>query len=350
MPGAASCAWSAPGNANPALAVRIALRNVRLSVAACSGFITLFDANLALRDMGRLIDLLMQTQLTDQQMFAPASFNGWAEVRPGLVPRHRISHVVFDFDGTLSWLRHGWPEIMAGLFREHVPLIPGESEEALHELLLRELLALNGKPSIHQMERCAEMAKERGGHSPVAEELLREYHRRLDAAIEERTQVIRNHPNRRDDFVVHGARHVLDALQARRMPLFILSGTEQSRVRQEADLLDLTRYFGEHIYGSMPGPESFSKRNVMLRLMLDERAEGSDWLAFGDGPVEIRLAKEMRALAVGVASDENRNGSGQPDKLKLAQLREAGADVLVPDYRDVTALFHHLLGGPSQFL
>jgi beta-phosphoglucomutase-like phosphatase (HAD superfamily) len=231
-----------------------------------------------------------------------------------------------------------------------VRLLPGESEEVLYEILLRELLALNGKPSIHQMERCAELARERGGDSPSPEELLKEYHRRLDAAIDERTQVIRSDPNRRDDFVVHGARQLLDALQARRLRLFILSGTEQSRVRQEADLLDLTRYFGEHIYGSTPGPESFSKRNVMSRLMLDDGAEGSDWVAFGDGPVEIRLAKEVGALAVGVASDENQNGSGQPDKLKLAQLREAGADVLVPDYRDASALFHHLLGGPGQFL
>ena len=84
--------------------------------------------------------------------------------------------------------------------------------------------------------------------------------------------------------------------------------------------------------------------------MLGERAEGKDWLSFGDGPVEIRLAKEVGALAVGIASDENQNGSGQPDKLKLSQLREAGADVLVPDYRDASALFHHLLGTPGQFL
>jgi phosphoglycolate phosphatase-like HAD superfamily hydrolase len=283
-------------------------------------------------------------------MFAAASFNAWSEVRPGLVPRHRISHVVFDFDGTLSWLRHGWPEIMARLFREHVQPIAGESEDALQELLLREILALNGKPSIHQMERCVELARERGGDSPAPEALLKEYHRRLEQAIEERTQVIQSNPSRRDDFVVHGARKVLESLQARRLQLFILSGTEENRVRQEAELLDLTRYFGKHIYGSTPGPKSFSKQSVMKRLMVRERAEGRDWLAFGDGPVEIRLAKEVGALAVGVASDENQNGSGQPDKLKLAQLREAGADILVPDYQDAPALFHHLLGGPGQFL
>jgi beta-phosphoglucomutase-like phosphatase (HAD superfamily) len=200
------------------------------------------------------------------------------------------------------------------------------------------------------MERCVELARERGGNPPAPELLLKEYHRRLEVAIEERTQIIRADPSRRDDFVVHGARQVLETLQARRLQLFILSGTEESRVRQEADLLDLTRYFREHIYGSTPGSKSFGKRTVMKRLIVREGAAGRDWLAFGDGPVEIRLAKELGALAIGVASDENQNGSGKPDPLKLAQLRKAGADLLVPDYRDAPALFHHLLGGPGQFL
>lgn len=277
-------------------------------------------------------------------MFAAASFNGWAEVRPGLAPRHRISHVVFDFDGTLSWLRHGWPEIMAGLFREHVQPVPGESEEALHELLLRELLALNGKPSIHQMERGAELARERGGKPPASELLLHEYQRRLERAIRERTLALRNGSRITDDFIVHGARSILDALQGRGLHLSILSGTEEPRVREEAELLGLNQYFGEHIYGAAPGPTQFSKRAVMTRLMQQERLEGEHLLALGDGPVEIRLAKELGGLAVGIASDENQNGSGKPDALKLNQLREAGADILVPDYRDTPALLHHLFG------
>lgn len=283
-------------------------------------------------------------------MFAATLFKGWVEVRPGLTPRDRISHVVFDFDGTLSWLRHGWPEIMARLFREYVRPAGGESEEALHEMLLRELLALNGKPSIHQMERCAELAHERGGSTPGPDLLLQDYRRRLEGAIQERTLAIRNGRQTRDDFVVHGARSFLEMLQDRGLRLSILSGTEEPRVREEAELLGLTDYFGEHIYGATAGPTQFSKQSVMTRLMRQERFDGEHLLALGDGPVEIVLAKELGGLAVGIASDENENGSGRPDELKLAQLREAGADVLVPDYRDAPALLHHLLGGPGQFL
>ena len=33
----------------------------------------------------------------------------------------KVTHVVFDFDGTLSWLRHGWPELMLEVFEENMP-------------------------------------------------------------------------------------------------------------------------------------------------------------------------------------------------------------------------------------
>ena len=35
-------------------------------------------------------------------MFSVAPFSGLAEFRPGFSPRPQISHVVFDFDGTLT--------------------------------------------------------------------------------------------------------------------------------------------------------------------------------------------------------------------------------------------------------
>src|SRR5579859_6953475 len=110
-------------------------------------------------------------------MRSSRSYSGLIEFSAAFSPRPNISHVVFDFDGTLSWLRHGWPGMMAQLFREKVPLLPGESEGALRELLLYDLLALNGKSSIHQMERCAERARERGGQAVDPEKMLAEYQR-----------------------------------------------------------------------------------------------------------------------------------------------------------------------------
>src|SRR4051812_6233328 len=86
-----------------------------------------------------------------------------------LQPRPGISHVVFDFDGTLSWLRHGWPEFMCDVFCEQIK--PGEAESAsdLRSMLLGEIVALNGQPSIYQCQRFVDILAARGGPRLEAE-------------------------------------------------------------------------------------------------------------------------------------------------------------------------------------
>lgn len=259
-------------------------------------------------------------------------------------PRPEISHVVFDFDGTLSWLRHGWPEMMCDLLLEHIPLQGGESRQALAQSLLEEILSLNGKPSIIQMQSCVRRAEQRGHFKPDTERLLVEYHQRLEQIIQERTNLIRESTARRDDFIVHGGRAFVESLRARRLVLIILSGTPEPQVKQEAELLDLTRYFNRHIYGGTPDLAQSSKRAVIDRLLREEGISGEHLLAFGDGPGEIALTKAAGGLAVGVASDEDRNGSGQMHPVKHQQLSNAGADVLIPDYRQPDALLECLLG------
>jgi phosphoglycolate phosphatase-like HAD superfamily hydrolase len=276
-------------------------------------------------------------------MRSVASFSGWVEIRPGFTPRPQISHVVFDFDGTLSWLRHGWPGIMCDLFESYWPAREGEPREDVSELLLDEILSLNGKASIHQMIRCAELVRERGGEAPEPEALLWEYQRRLDLVILERTELIRGAQAQRDDFVVWGARGFVERLQERGLTLIILSGTIEARVKEEAALLDLARYFGEHVYGGTADAAQSSKRAVMSRLLGEEQITGEHLVAFGDGPVEIQVAKELGGLAVAVASDEGQNGSGKVDLHKYKQLAAAGADIVIPDYRDGDALLERLI-------
>ena len=45
-----------------------------------------------------------------------SSFHGVVEFSPGFAPRPQISHVLFDFDGTLSLIREGWPDVMVPMF------------------------------------------------------------------------------------------------------------------------------------------------------------------------------------------------------------------------------------------
>jgi phosphoglycolate phosphatase len=276
-------------------------------------------------------------------MFSPASFTGPIEFSSGFAPRREISHVIFDFDGTLSWLRHGWPEIMCRLFREHYPGRSGEPEETIHELLLAEILALNGRQTIYQMERFVEMARERGATVPPPAELLWEYERRLDEVIEQRSALILRGEAGPDEFVVQAARACLEDLQRRGLKLAILSGTIEHRVKQEAELLDLARYFGPHIYGGTADHTQFSKRMVIERLLREEGIHGGQLLSFGDGPVEIVETKRVGGLAIAVASDEEHNGSGSMNPYKRQQLLAAGADVVIPDYQDAPTLLELIL-------
>src|SRR5438477_8374612 len=100
-----------------------------------------------------------------------------------------ISHVIFDFDGTLSWLRSGWPDVMSGLFMEFLPDEKKSSLE-IRQTLRREILALNGKPSIHQMQRFIELAPQFRASSPDAESLLKLYLDRLGAAVQSRMDLL----------------------------------------------------------------------------------------------------------------------------------------------------------------
>lgn len=200
--------------------------------------------------------------------------------------------------------------------------------------LRREILALNGKPSIYQVRRFAVMAEQFNANPPAAEPLLQLYVTRLDAVLRDRVDAIEQHNISPDTYVIAGARALLEELHQRSLKLFILSGTAEPDVRRETELLQLKPFFGERIHGSTPGQE-FSKKDVIDRILAAEGITGSQLLSFGDGPVEIEFTKAVGGRAIGVASDEEKNGSGVIDPDKREHLLRAGADAIIPDYRNL---------------
>src|SRR2546426_590008 len=143
------------------------------------------------------------------------SFHGVVEFSPGFASRPALSHVLFDFDGTLSLIREGWPEVMVPMFVEKLPPLPDETEEQRRQLSQDDIMRLNGKQTIYQMIQLAERIKERGGSPEDPLCYKHEYLRRLDARTRSRTEGIRRGALRRDDFLVHAARPLLEMLQRR---------------------------------------------------------------------------------------------------------------------------------------
>ncbi|HEY2951522.1 MAG TPA: HAD family hydrolase, partial [Verrucomicrobiae bacterium] len=199
------------------------------------------------------------------------SFSGLVEFVAGFAPRPALSHVLLDFDGTLSLIRQGWPDVMVPMFVEMLPRRPGETDAQVQQLMLDDIMRLNGKQTIYQMIQLAERIQERGGRPKEPLWYKREYLRRLEERIRSRTEGLRRGALRPDDVLVHGARAILENLRRRGLPLYLASGTDEVFVKQEAALLDLTRYFGQHIYGAQDDFKQFSKKIVIDRILRENK-------------------------------------------------------------------------------
>ena len=271
-------------------------------------------------------------------------FTGQVILRPTFAPRPGISHVLFDFDGTLSLIRQGWPEVMVPMFTEVLPAVPGETEADRGRLAFEDIMRLNGKQTIYQMMQLAARIRERGGEAKEPLWYKHEYLRRLDLRIKDRIDGLRQGTIPADDLLVHGARRLLENLKDRGLPVYLASGTDEIFVKQEAELLGLTPYFGRRIYGAQDDFKTFSKKLVIARIIRENGIRGEQLLSFGDGYVEIENTREAGGLAVAVASDEANNGSGRMDEWKRERLSGVGADVVIPDFRDAAPLLELILG------
>jgi phosphoglycolate phosphatase-like HAD superfamily hydrolase len=271
-----------------------------------------------------------------------AVFAGLVEFSPDFRPRPEISHVLFDFDGTLSLIRQGWPDVMVPLFVEMLPRRAGETDAELAEQALDDIMRLNGKQTIYQMIQLADRIRQRGGQPREPLWYKHEYLRRLEGRIRARLEGLQSGEIPPDELLVWGSRPLLERLAAMGMTLYLASGTDEPFVKEEARLLDVARYFPGRIYGALDDYQNFSKQMVIERILRENAIPGGRLLAFGDGYVEIENTKQAGGLAVAVASDEAHRGSGCMDQWKRGRLLGVGADVVIPDYRDAQALLERI--------
>ncbi len=261
------------------------------------------------------------------------------ELRPGFRPHHRLTHVVFDWDGTLSLIRAGWGEVMLAQWLALIPRLPGESAEQIRHLAHDDIWRLNGKPSIHQAAQLAERIQERGGQPLTAVEYENDYQRRLAEVVGARLAAVRSGTAASDAWLVSGARRAIDSLAAGGLRLHVVSGTQRRFVVEEAEALGVAQHFGGRIHGPTSEHDTaYSKRGVLDTIVRDFGIGGDQLLAFGDGHVEIEQTKLVGGLAVAVATDESEFHSGRIDAPKRDRLMGVGADICIPDFRELDAL------------
>ncbi len=261
------------------------------------------------------------------------------EVRPGWVAPEGLRHAVFDWDGTLSFIRAGWGEVMLEVFLDHLPPAPGEDASARRRLAHDDIWRLNGKPTIHQMQCLADRVAERGGTALTATEYQSQYAHRLGSVVQQRIQSVRSGSVVVAAMQPPGALACLHALRDRGLVLHVVSGTEVHSVRAEVEALGLVEFFGERVHGPAgPSDRTYTKRGVMDAVLAADGLPGSALVAFGDGHVEIEQSKALGGTAIAVATDEEHFGSGRIDEAKRTRLSAMGADVVIPDYSDLPGL------------
>lgn len=257
-------------------------------------------------------------------------------------PKGDFKAVLFDFDGTLSLFREGWPRLMTEMMIEFLRKAGStESQDSLYPFVENFIMELNGRPSIFQMMRLAEEIEKLGKQPEPPEYYLAEYDRRLLNMTANRTAEVERDAKLATKWAVPGTHDLLEILRQRGLKLYLASGTERQFMQPEATLLRVEEFF-EEIHAPAVGDRTFSKRAVIDRILQTHGLRGDQLISFGDGVVETGETKKVGGVAIAVASDEDGNGTiNQWKKIRLAQ---AGADWVIPDYSEHRAWLPTLLG------
>lgn len=260
------------------------------------------------------------------------------------VRRGPFRAALFDFDGTLSLIREGWPRVMVGMMVERLRGLglAREPEDELWGLVERFVMELNGHPTVVQMARFADEVRARGGSPDQPDAYVAEYLDRLMRLVRQRWDVLERGIARPAAWVVPNAHAILANLQARGVPVFLASGTDRDAVVYEGKLLDVLGPFGRHVYAPCPADPGFTKGRVAEAILRDLGLRGDELLGFGDGVVETKEVKRLGGVMVGVASAEPGETGVHPEKRE--RLAAAGADVIIPDYGCQEALARWLWG------
>ncbi len=263
-------------------------------------------------------------------------------------PESQPCAAILDFDGTISLIREGWHQVMIPLFIEvlgETPLGKIEPPRELERCVRDFVDFLTGKQTIYQCIRLAEEVTKRNGTTLEPLEYKQEYHRRLSAHIEHRIHALQSG----DDpinHVVPGSYDLLEMLRRRGLRVYLASGTDEIFVKEEAALLRVTDYFDGGIFGAQDKYQTFSKAQVIQRIISENNLDGHELVGFGDGYVEIQNVREIGGFAVGVATNESeRCGVNQ---WKRNRLIDAGADLIIPDYSDIAKLEQQIFSREQQ--
>jgi bifunctional ADP-heptose synthase (sugar kinase/adenylyltransferase)/phosphoglycolate phosphatase-like HAD superfamily hydrolase len=263
-------------------------------------------------------------------------------------PSKKITHVIFDHDGTISTLRQGWEEIMEPMMIRAIlgPQYDTADDSFYHRIATRVRDFIDKSTGIQTLIQMQGLVKMVSEFDCVPEaEILDEhgykkiYNDELVKLVRARVAKFENGELDVSDYTLKNAVKLLHALHDHGATLYLASGTDEQDVIAEAKALGYDELFGGGIYGAVGDATKDAKRMVLDRI-LNEIGTAEGLVTLGDGPVEIRETQKRGGFTIGVASDEVRRFG--IDLAKRSRLIRAGADMIVPDFSQLNALLELL--------
>ncbi len=259
----------------------------------------------------------------------------------------QIQHCIFDHDGTLSTLREGWEKIMEPMM---VRAILGPryqtASAALFAKTTNEVRTFidrtTGMQTLVQMKGLVGLVKQAGftDESEILDEhgYKRSYNEELLKLVQQRMRKLQSGELNQTDFQIKNAALLLQELLNRGIKLYLASGTDEADVISEAKLMGYADLFEGRIFGAVGDIKVEAKKIVVERIIRENGLMGHQFATFGDGPVEIRETQKRGGFCIGVASDEVRRFG--LNLAKRSRLIRAGANLVVPDFSQLSALLH----------
>lgn len=257
-----------------------------------------------------------------------------------------IRYAIFDHDGSISTLREGWehimlPMMMKAILGDHFQ----NADEALyHKVRTRAVDFIDkttGIQTLVQMKGLVELVCEFGlvpGNLILDEFGYKEiYNKELLKMVREREAKIVRGELALEDFRLKNAVKLLEKLYDAGVTLYLVSGTDEEDVKNEARILGYDHLFEGGIYGAVGDVNKEAKKMVLDRILnIIGNSNTGQVAAFGDGPVEIRETRKMGGITVGIASNELKRHSLNENK--RTRLIKAGADIVIPDFSQLSRL------------
>lgn len=154
--------------------------------------------------------------------------------------------ILFDFDGTLSTLRHGWEKVMRPLMLEMIdPQNP--NNPALQQEVDEYIDQSTGIQTVYQMEWLAQKVAQHGKNPQVQDKwwYKEEYNRRLMKQVEQRIAQLETGTVSPEAFLIEGSIPLLERLKSTGVSLYVASGTDHDDVVREAKALGVADYFAQ---------------------------------------------------------------------------------------------------------